>query len=167
MKYYSEKLNKTFNTEKECLNAEKQYEKEKNYIKNNKPLNEGQTAELVAKDKVNRSLISKEKKEFADKIVQAEKALDEANKEYSLAQDKATEVVQKANKEVKQILDEAKNKVKEAERVRRDALLEFNTKFGPYTTHYTGQKAIDEFNKAINRFNEPIYDLFKYFWNLF
>lgn len=167
MKYYSEKLNRNFNTEKECLKAEKQYEREKTYIKNNKPLNEGQTAELVAKDKVNKSLVSKEKKEYADKITQAEKLLEQANKDYSIAQDKAAEILDKSNKEIKDLLDNAKAKVTEAERARRDALLEFNKKFGPYTAHYTGEKAIEEFNKAVTRFNEPIYDLFRYFWRLF
>lgn len=162
MKYYSEKLDKAFDTEKDCLKAEKEFEDQKK----KDSLNETQDKECY-KNKEERSLVSKEKKELADKITQAEKQLDEANKEYSVAQDRAAEIVEKANKEVKQILEEAKNKVKEAERVRRDALLDFNTKFGPYTTHYTGQRAIDEFNKALDRFNEPIYDLFKYFWKLF
>lgn len=167
MKYYSEKLNKHFNTEKECLKAEKQYEREKQFIKNNKSLNEFETPEEIAKDKVNKSLVSKEKKEYADKIKLAEEKLDEANNEYSIAQDKAAKILEESNKQIKEILDSAKNKVTEAERARRDALLEFNKKFGVYTAHYTGEKAIEEFNKSITRFNEPIYDLFRYFWKLF
>ena len=162
MKYYSEKLNKTFNTEKDCLRAEKEFETQKK----KDSINQTEDKDCY-KNKEEKSLISREKRELADKITQAEKQLDEANKAYSVAQDKAAEIIEKTNKEVRQILEEAKNKVTEAERVRRDALLDFNTKFGPYTTHYTGQRAIDEFNKAVDRFNEPVYDLFKYFWKLF
>ena len=159
MKYYSELTRKTYDTEKDCLRAERDFKRNQEQGT--------QKQEVVKEDKTNKSPVSKEKKECADKITEAEKLLDEANKEYSVAQDKAAEILEKSNKEVKQILDEAKEKVRNAERVRRDALLEFNTKFGPYTTHYTGEKAIEEFNKAINRFNEPIYDLFRYFWKLF
>lgn len=167
MKYYSEKLDKTFNTEKECLKAEKEYERKNKYIKENKPLNENETSEELAKQQVNKSLISKEKKEYANKVAEAEKALEEANNIYSTAQDRAAEILETSNRQVKEILEEAKNRVKDAERARRDALVEFNKRFGPYTTHYTGERAVDEFNKAINRFNEPIYDLFRYFWKLF
>lgn len=152
MRYVSDKTGKSYDTEKECLKAEKEFDLEQERKEKEVELQKG--------------LISKEKKELADRITEAEIELEKANKEYELAQDKATEILERSNKEVKEILDPAREKVKAAERAKRDAIIEFNKKFGVYTTKYTGEKAIEEFNKALNsyRFYDPFFDILKKFW---
>ena len=101
---------------------------------------------------------------MADKITEAEETLEKANKEYELAQDKATEILEKSNKEVREILEPAREKVKAAERAKRDAIIAFNKKFGVYTIKYTGERAIEEFDKAFKRFTNPFRGILKDSW---
>lgn len=103
------------------------------------------------------------RKELADYVERSERDLDEANKQYSLAQDKAAEILEDANEKASEILRKARAGVKAAERIRRDAILAFNKEFGTYTATYSGQKAIDEFNRSMSRFMNPLTDFFK-FW---
>ena len=157
MKVYSEILDKLFDSEKDCLKAEKDYAIEQK---------KQEKAKIAEEEKLKeeKALISKEKKEYADKIAQTEEQLKSARENYKLAQDKAAEILEESNKQVSEILNSAKEEVKKAERAKRDAIVEFNNKFGAYTKSYTGEKAIEEFNKAVDLFTNPLVDLFKNFW---
>ena len=156
MKFYSEQLDKVFETEKECLRAEKEFALEQ------KRKEERKTQEEKAREE--KALISKEKKEYADKITKAEEELKVAQENYKVAQDKAAEILEESNKQVTELLNTAQEEVKKAQRAKRDAIVAFSNKFGTYTKSYTGEKAIEEFNKALDTFTNPFTDLFKNFW---
>ena len=81
-KFYSESLDKYFDSEKECLEAEKEFINEKNKIEKNEVLNEGQTASQLAKERLN-------KKELSKEIELADQKLSEANRSYDIAKEKA------------------------------------------------------------------------------
>lgn len=134
MKYYSDILNKIFDSEAECLNAEKIYKDEQ--VKR----------DLEKREKA--SLISKEKKELADAIESAEAKVSKAYENYEIAKEKVKEILEKSNKEALSILNPAKQEIKDAQKERYTAISEFNKKFGTYTKQYTGTKAYEEFKRA-------------------
>lgn len=150
MKYFSEKLNKTFDSEKECLKAEQEYEKVQQ--------------QLVADQEKKANEISKRKKELSKVIEEAEDKLAEANKLYEIAQEKAAKILEESNKQVKEIMDVAEASVKNAEEAKFNAILNFNKEFGPYSISYTGAKAADEFNRSMKKFNKTFKDMIE---NLF
>ena len=133
MKYYSEVLGKSFNTEKECLDAE---------------------ASFAIKNNATKSAARQEKKASADKVEQANIKLKQANEAYKVAQNKAAEILEKSNKEVREILDKAKDVVRQAEKERLDAIKDFNKKYGAYTTTLTGEEAEQEFNRVLDKFRK-------------
>ena len=141
MKYYSEKLDKMFESEKELLDAEAQL----------------QAKELKAQQ------TEKTKKELAKAIENADEKINEANKLYEIAQQKAADILEKSNKEAKKVLDDAKEKVKQAEDEKLKALIEFNKRFGTYSKTITGEKAAEEYKKAVDRFNNSFESVFKDF----
>lgn len=150
MKYYSEVLHKTFDNEKECLKAEETFA-------------EQQKKEVAAK-KAEEEALSKTKKELAKAIEEADKAIDEANKLYDVAQDEAAKILEESNKQVTDILEAARGKVAEAHKQKLEAVRAFNEKFGAYTTTVTGQKAVDEFRRSVQRLDS----VWRSFWsNLF
>ena len=148
MKYYSELLNKPFDTEKECLQAEKEFKRQQ------------------IKENATKSAISADKKFMAGKIEEANIKLKEANENYKLARNKAAEILEKSNKEVELILDEAKEVVRKAEQTKLEAVRAFNEKYGAYTTTVTGEQATEEFNKAISKLAAD-FNLFRWFNMLF
>lgn len=75
MKYYSEKLNKVFNTERECMDAEFKAKEQENLARIQK---EKEAREL--KEKKEREVT--ERKEMAEKVETARKAYLEAQKAY-------------------------------------------------------------------------------------
>lgn len=150
MKYFSEITKQTYDSPEECLKAEKNYKAEQK-----------KKADAEATRLAN---ISKEKKELARLVEDADARLTEANKLYEVAQNKAAEILEKSNKEVRDILDAAKKEVKAAEQAKLDAILAFNKKFGTYTTTYTGEKAAEEFNRSMNRFDNIFGNLIRHLW---
>lgn len=142
MLYFSELTKETYNSPEACLEAEKNYKK--------------QQAEAEAK----KSAGAKRKKELAKFIEDADSKLTEANELYEVARQKAAEILDKSNKEAKQILDDAQELVKAAQKAKLDAILNFNKEFGTYTTTLTGEKAANEFNNQMKRFD----DNFKFIW---
>lgn len=156
MKFYSETLDKVFETEKECLKAERDFA-----LEQKKKEEERKTQEEKAKEE--KALISKQKKECADKIAKAEEELRIAQENYKVAQDKAAQILEESNKQVTDLLNTAQEEIKKAQRAKRDAIVEFSNKFGAYTKSYTGEKAIEEFNKALDTLN-PFTDFLKNFW---
>lgn len=147
MKYYSEILNKYFNNEKECLEAEKLHKSEQLKLEN-------KLKQSLEDKKIKDQERSNLKKRFAKAIEDAERELEEANKLYDIAKDEAKAILEKSNKEAKEVLDLAATKVKEATKKKTQAIVAFNKEFGPYVTSITGVKAADEFNRTINAINE-------------
>ena len=138
MKYVSESLNKPFDTEKECLDAEAKYQQSKDAV-------------------------SKRKKELSKAIEDADDKITEANKAYDIAREKAKDILEKTNKEITELLDKAEKAVTDAEQEKLDAVKAFTKEFGTYKVNLTGEKAVDAFNRSLNRFN----NFFKSFSNWF
>ena len=128
MKYFSELLNKPFDTEKECLDAEAKYQQSKDAV-------------------------SKRKKELSKAIEDADNKITEANKAYDIAREKAKDILEKTNKEITELLDKAEKAVTDAEQEKLDAVKAFTKEFGTYKVNLTGEKAVDAFNRSLNRFN--------------
>lgn len=151
MKYYSETLNKNFDTEEECLKAEHAY-------KCNQHKADEKLKKVVEEKKAKEQQLALTKKDLAAKVEQASAKVDEANNIYDAAKEKASDIINKAKEEAASILDAARAKVREAEKARYEALATFNEKFGPYTTTLTGEKAAAEYSKSIRRFNDVFTD---------
>lgn len=139
MRVYSDILKKPFDTEKECKIAEQKFLKDRQ-----REARERETQ---------KNIVSKEKKELAAKIEQADKALAEANEKAKLAREKANEVLDEANKQISKILNDAREEIRQAEKARMDAIVEFTDKFGAYTTSYSGEAAIRAYNDAVRELN--------------
>lgn len=142
MKYYSDLTGKTYPTEKECLAAEADYKK----------------AQEIQENKTKET--SKRKKELSQLIELADNKVTEANKLYEIAKEKARKILEESNKQVKDILDKAEEEVKNAEEEKLDAIRNFNKEFGSYSMTYTGTKAIEEYNKAVDKFNKIFRNIF-------
>lgn len=145
MKFYSEKLEKFFDSEAECKDAElkaEQVEEEKKEI-----------AEVK----------SNERKQYAKKVEEADKALEEQYLKYEEAKKKIIEIKKKCDEECEKILIEAKKELKQAQDNKFVALEQFNDKFGPYTISYTGDKAL----KEMRRHFDTNADLFHWFFPFF
>lgn len=142
MKYYSEITKKNYNSEKECLEAERQYA-----LKSNE-------------ESKKQTQLSIRKKQLAKAIEEADEKVTQANKEYEIAKAEAKKVAEEADKKIDEIFTNAENKIKEAESNKFKLIQKWNEEFGTYNKTYTGKKALEEYEKAINRFN----NLFKFFW---
>lgn len=157
MKYFSEKLNTTFDTPEACIKAEKQFEEDQIKIK--------EELEKAVKEKEKKEQeLAKNKKEAAKAIEVATNKLDEANKLYEAAKEKAAIILDESNKEATKILDAAAVKVREAEEERLNAILAFNKKYGTYTTTLTGAQAAEAYKKSIRSLNDTVRSIFKNFW---
>ena len=139
MQYYSDELKKLFKSEKDLKDAEK-----------------------AAKDLA----INKEpegKKTLARKVEEADVAVDCAYTKYEEALKQAAEIVRKANEEATQLRKNAAQEVRKAEATKNEAIRAFNEKFGPYTKVYSGDKALKEYHKAVDRLTSDFIDAFP-FW---
>lgn len=146
MRVYSDKLNKPFDTEEECIKAEKEFDKEQKRIK--EELDKAIAARRAEDEKLNTS-----KKEMSKIIEEADKKLAEANSVYKVARQKASEIIDEAKQKANEILSAAREKVTLAQEEKYKAVSAFNAKFGPYTISLTSEQAAEEFNKAITEFN--------------
>ena len=135
-KFYSEKLNKYFDTEKECLECEKKHDEE------------------IAKKEAKLNEISNNKKAHVKKIEEIEKDLEKAYADLDIAKKDAEHIVEEARKEIHDILNPVEEKIKELEKKRYNALADFNDKYGPYSRIVTGNEAAKEFQKAVKWFNQ-------------
>ena len=134
--FYSEKLNKNFESEEACIKAEQEYD----------------DARIAEQERKN--TISKKKKELSDKIAAADKVIDEKYKNYDLATERASDIMCKARQESDAIIREAVVEVEKATESRMNLIKEFNEQFGPYTTQYTGDRALYEYNKVLRYFKD-------------
>lgn len=135
--FYSETLNKYFDSEEECIKQEL-IERNRNEIKQKSVSVEEQKAES--------------RKQAAKVVESAERAVSEAYDELKKAEDKARIAY-------KEIVNPAKEKLQKAEKNRLEAIMDFNKKFGVYTKRYTGQQANDEFLRSLNRM-EDLFNIF-------
>ena len=135
--FYSETLNKYFDSEEECIKQEL-IERNRNKIKQKSVSVEEQKAES--------------RKQAAKVVESAERAVSEAYDELKKAEDKARIAY-------KEIVNPAKEKLQKAEKNRLEAIMDFNKKFGVYTKRYTGQQANDEFLRSFNRM-EDLFNIF-------
>lgn len=144
MKFYSEVLNNYYNTEKECVEAEKEYRKKAE-------------KEKMLKEEKEKNL-QREKKEAAKKVEDAEAALSEAYDRFKLEKQNAEELLAKAKAAYSETLEKAAADVKEKERKKLEAVKEFNDHFGVYSKIYTGEKA----SKEVARISDLLDGWFNY-----
>lgn len=142
MRYYSDILKKAFNSEKECLEAEKAHNLKAN------------------EESKKQTQLSIKKKELAKAIELADEKVTKANKEFEIAKAEAKKVAVEADKKIDEIFTNAENKIKEAEEEKFKLLQKWTEEFGTYNKTYTGKKALEEYEKVIARFN----NIFKNFW---
>ena len=138
MKYYSEKLDRLFDTPEALAEEEKANELLQKKV------------ECGPKETETKQPSRKQLAAYVDK---AEEDLRVAQSEYELAKQKV-EVLSKAYlDEVNAIIEPAKQKVKEATANKYAAIKEFNEKYGVYRKVYTGDKAADEMARSLKQFN--------------
>ena len=151
MRYFSDKLNKFFETEEECIKAEKETDnivEDKDTCKCKSKSNSITTNDLSQKSV---------KKQLLSNIDSCGDAVDKAYSDYEIAKDKAAKILEESNKQVEDILNLAKDNIKKAQESWYKAIDEFNAKFGPYISYYTGERAAKEFVRLNHLFN----DIFK------
>lgn len=142
MKYYSEILKKFYDDKEALVTAEKKAEEEK-------------------------VVVEATKKELAEAVSKAEAKVEAAYQSYEVTRKEIQEKVDKFRKEIADEIAAAKEEVKNAEYEKVKAVQEFNKKFGTYTKVYSGDKALDEYNRTINHFNSLFDNLWKPFTWLF
>lgn len=138
MKYVSEITNKTYGTEAECLEDEKIFLEKK--------------AKAEEEKKLREQALTSEKKELALKIDNANKAIKDAQEAYDKAKDECAKILEESNDKVIKILSDARKVLDEAKAERFNKIVEFNKKFGPYRTSFTGEEAEKELNKINKEF---------------
>lgn len=140
MKYFSEVLNRTFDTPEECDKAEREAAEAE--------------AERVKEEEKSKSLVSKKKKELVSQIADADKTVEKASKEYDDAYAEAKQIIKDANDKAAEILKAAARKKADACEQRMLRIKEFNEEFGPYTTTYVGDRAQEEYNRIMKKMRD-------------
>lgn len=152
MKYYSEKLDKLFESPEALQAAESSKKRKKGTSTTESPVVEEKSTVPT-------------RKELANEVELADERVKKAYADYETAKAKAEELSKKYLEEVNAILDPAQKEVKEAERLRYEAIRNFNDSYGAYQVTYTGAKAADEMMKAINNINSRANKIFRdMFW---
>ena len=151
MKYYSEKLEKLFDTP-EALAEEEALLTECTCKDCDDNVNEIHTCKCSSK-KDNKNVDSPSKKQLAAEVDTAENKLKEAYSDYDVAKKEVEELSKKYLEEVNKILEPARQKVKKAEKERYEAIRRFNDCFGAYQITLTGDRAAKEFRRALNEIN--------------
>ena len=164
MKFYSEKLEKFFDSEAECKKAEEAVDL------NTLPSMPYQECNTTIADSDGNKVLydvekadSKDRKQYAKKIEEADKALEEEYAKYEEAKKKIIQLKKKCDEECEKILLDAKKELKVAQDKKFAAVQKFNEKFGPYTISYTGDKAL----KEMRRHFDMNADLFHWFFPFF
>ena len=143
MKYYSDILDKLFDTEAQLESEEKAH------IDKKKAAEE---AERVKKAQQKRAQydLEQSKKQYALAIEDADARVSEAYKLLDIAKESAKKLSEEYIKQLDAIMAPAKEAVEKAEAEKFIAIRKFNEKFGPYKVNYTGNKAVEEYQRAIN-----------------
>lgn len=138
MKYYSEDLKKFYDSEEELVSAEKEAQEKK-------------------------ELAEVSRKEMAKKVDTANTRIKLAYENYEDAKKQVNEIVEEAKKKIKETIEPAKKEIKDAENERLEAIRDFNSKYGVYTETYTGDKAVEQYNRAVRHFNSIFENVWKPF----
>lgn len=146
MKYYSEKLDKLFDSLEELQVAEKSKSKRKT------PVSEETQPAIPSR------------KELAAAVESADAAVKDAYAQYESAKVKAEELSKKYLEEVNSIIDPAQKAVKDAEQKRYEAIRNFNNSYGAYQVTYNGARAAEEMMKAIRNINSKSNFFRDFFW---
>ena len=150
MKFYSEKLNKLFDTPEELQAAETPKKKKK-----------AVTEPVVTEE----SATVPSRKELASAVESADEKVKQAYADYETAKAKVEELSKKYLEEINAILDPAQEAVKEAERLRYEAVRNFNDNYGAYKVTVTGSRAAEDMIKAISNINAHATNMFRdMFW---
>lgn len=152
MQYYSEKLNKLFDSVEELEREEGK-----------------KTSKSATKKTASDKIVNKQdeqttptRKQLAIAVEAADEAVKEAYAKYEAAKAQVEELSKKYLEETDKILEPAKAAVKNAEQNRYEAIRKFNDSYGAYQVTYTGARAADELMKAINRINSKA--IREFFW---
>ena len=140
------KDSKVYETVEECMKADKAFDEAE-----------------AAKEKAlteKKNAVSLRKKEKATAIQKAEDALNLASTELDRTREDAKKLVEEAQEKARAMIKEASAKYRAASEERYKAISDFNKEFGTYTTTYTGQKALEEYNRAIRHFDDFFDSLF-------
>lgn len=153
MKYFSEKLNKVYNSEAECQAAEMAFDAEQKAKAER---------EAAIKEQENKVAIqtSKRKKELAKAVDDAEAKVAKAYEDYEVVKEEIKKLTEEYNKKISDLTNPAKEAITQAQRERFQAISEFNKEFGAYTTIYSGNRALEEMKRA----NSWINDIFNGFF---
>lgn len=138
MKYVSEITNKTYNSEAECLEDEKVFLEKK--------------AKAEEEKKLKEQSVANEKKELALKIDESIKLVKKAQDNYDKAKDECAKILEESNNKVIKILSDARKVLDDAKSERFNKIVEFNKKFGPYRTSFTGEEAKKELDRINKEF---------------
>lgn len=148
MKYYSEKLDRVFDSVEALEAEESKVECTCNKVDDNF---DDKDLKNYAGVKENNKIPSK--KELAANVDAADVAVKEAYAEYEVAKKQIEELSKTYLESVEAILTPAKEGVKKAEQARYDAIRKFNAYYGAYQTVLTGDRAAKEMLRAINEIN--------------
>lgn len=140
MKYYSESLKKFYDSESDLLKAEEEEKKQQ-------------------------AIAETSRKEMAKNIEEANNRIDKAYQEYEVAKKQVDDLIAETRQKVKSILDPAKKEISDAENARMEAIKEFNKKYGVYTETLSGDKAVAQYNRVLNNFNDAFESIWKPFYN--
>ena len=140
MKYYSESLKKFYDSESDLLKAEEEEKKQQ-------------------------AIAETSRKEMAKNIEEANTRIDKAYQEYEVAKKKVDDLIAETRQKVKSILDPAKKEISDAENDRMEAIKEFNEKYGVYTETFSGDKAVEQYNRVLNQINSTFENFCKPFYN--
>ena len=146
MKYYSEKLDKVFDT------SEALEEAESAVYTSNKVDDNFKNEKLADTEKKDLDKIPS-KKQLAADVDDADAKVKDAYAEYEVAKKQIEELSKTYLESVDAILTPAKEAVKKAEEERYAAIRKFNTYYGAYQTVLTGDRAAKEMIRAINEIN--------------
>lgn len=153
-KFYSEMLDKYFDREEDCIKAET-LEKER-LEKENQP-------KIEISEFENTNTVSKQKKELAKAVEDADVELSEAYTNLELAKKEASKMIAEARVKAKDIVSPAEQKLYDAYEKKYKAIAEFNDKFGTYSMIYTGNRAAQEFGRVKNELSNIYRDFFNFF----
>lgn len=155
VKYYSEILDRLFDSEANLKAAELEFEQKKQEkIAKVEALKKAD--EIKQKEKLNK------KKELASNVTKATETLNEMRENYKVINEEACRVIKEAYNIAEGMLKPAKEAVEKAERERYEAIRNYNKICGqPYTEVYTGDRALDELKKNISWFGN-IFDFMNF-----
>ena len=136
MKYFSDLTNKTYDSEAECVEAEKIFKEE----------------ELKKVEKLNAT--SKRKKELSKLIEAADLEADKEYQNYQQAKEEASKVIAEAEAKADKMIREAAKRVSDARKKKYQAISNFNKEFGTYVVQYDDDKALKDLKQANDWLNE-------------